>query len=135
MRRAATRRAATSNWQRLRSELTAAADAVRYNPDPAAAPPPRAERLAAGGVAVLVLIGAVGTYLTVVGGVTPASGTPPTRPARAPVPTVTTTAPTTSAPVTTSLSRSSTHSPTRATTSTGTRAAGVSEHATDRNRQ
>ena len=43
----------------------------RFNPDPSAAPDPRAERLAAWGIGVLVLGGAIGTYLVVVGGVSP----------------------------------------------------------------
>jgi hypothetical protein len=81
-----------SRWRSFVGVLRAMGEVWRFNPDPSARPDPRAERLAAGGIGALVLTGAIGTYLVVVGGVTPlladvpAGGQPPpARPATASV--------------------------------------------------
>jgi hypothetical protein len=81
-----------SRWRSLVGVLRAIAEVWRFNPDPSIRPDPRAERLAAGGIGALVLTGAIGTYVVVVGGVTPlladvpAGGQPPpARPATASV--------------------------------------------------
>jgi len=122
-----------SRWRSLVGVLLAIAEVWRFNPDPAARPDPRAERLAAGGIGVLVLTGAIGTYLVVVGGLTPlladmpAGGKPaPARPAPASVgrPTPSaglgSTAPTDQASATSEESTSPTARPTRRTTPVAT---------------
>jgi hypothetical protein len=76
-----------SGWRSVARLLRMMAEVWRFNPDPTAAPDPRAERLAAGGIGVLVLGGAIGTYLVVVGGLSPlladvpAGGRPASTPA------------------------------------------------------
>jgi hypothetical protein len=68
-----------------RDLLRAIAGVWRFDPDPSSAADPRAERLAAWGIGVIVLGGAIGTYLVVVGGISPllaeepAGGQPPAR--------------------------------------------------------
>jgi len=56
-------RPARRRWDGARAEIRAAVAAVRYNPDPGAQAEPRAERLAAIGLGLLVLVGATATYL------------------------------------------------------------------------
>jgi hypothetical protein len=89
--RPAWRESVTGQWQTVRRGLQTGARMVRHRPEHATSDP-HAERVAAAGMGLLVLIGAVITYVAVAGGIdpllrpAPAGGAPP-----AVVPSVTTT--------------------------------------------
>lgn len=63
-------------WRTLRHEALSAVDAVRQNPDPTHEAEVRSERMVAAGIGLLVLAGAVGTYLAVAVGLAPAQAHP-----------------------------------------------------------
>ncbi len=58
-------------WPALAAELRAVMRVLRFDPDPSVEVDPRAERVAAAVIAFLVLLGAVGTYLAIAGGLSP----------------------------------------------------------------
>jgi hypothetical protein len=91
----------TGQWESVRRGLRAGGPGHR--PEHAAPPDERADRMAAAGMGLLVLIGAIVTYVAVVGGIdpllapAPAGGAPPAV-VRSLTPTPTTTSPTTTEP-------------------------------------
>jgi hypothetical protein len=70
-------------WQTVLRDARAATEVLRFTSG-AQSPVPdgRAERVAAAGIGLLVLCGAVGTYLAVVGRLRPLTGDPPADGAR-----------------------------------------------------
>jgi hypothetical protein len=71
------RESVTGQWESMRRGLRAGAKVVRHHHPEHATSDPHAERVAAAGMGLLVLIGAVITYVAVVGGIDPLLRPPP----------------------------------------------------------